>query len=217
MPDIDLIPSDYRQRLVRLRQLKLHAAAAILLAAGCASAYAGLNYARRQLQVEVDQLQQAKAVTEVQRNELARLQAEHTQLSERARLQAGLSGGLTAQHMFLLVDRALRGDEVWFTRWNFQRSGKHHDQPAEAAASGYILSMPKAAGQADAKTWRIDTQMTIQGQARDHAALSAFVGRLIAQPEVDTAQLLKASLQGHQEQGVIEFELMVRIDMANKS
>jgi hypothetical protein len=216
MSDIDLIPADYRRRLARLGQIKAHAVALVALALCCATAYAGLDYAQSQLKTEVDRLQQAKAITETQRADLERLHAEHARLSEQSRLQSGLSGGITAQRMFLVVDRALRDEEVWFTRWTFQRSGKSMDKAAEPLPTGYILMMPKGDGQADAKAWRIDTHMTIHGQARDHAALSGFVGRLIEQPEVETAQLLNATLQRQTGSNTVEFELLVSIDMAAK-
>jgi hypothetical protein len=216
MSDIDLIPADYRRRLARLGQVKAHAVAAAALAVCCATAYAGLDYARRQLKTEVDRLQQAKAITESQRADLDRLHAEQARLSEQSRLQAGLSGGVDAQRMFLVVDRALRDEEVWFTRWTFQRSGKPLDKPAEPASTGYILMLPKGDGQVEAKAWRINSQMTIHGHARDHAALSGFVGRLIEQPEVETAQLLNATLQRQPGSSVVDFDLAVSIDMAAK-
>ena len=219
MSDIDLIPTDYRRRLARLRQLKAHAVASLLIVALGAGAYAGLVYANRQLRGEVTRLQQAKAITEQQRAELEKLHAEQEHLSEQARLQAGLSGGLTAQRMFLVVDRALQGEEVWFTRWTFERSGKPMDQPAEPVSTGYILVIPQDQAQnpSSAKAWRIDTQMSIQGQAVNHEALAAFVGRLIAQPEVETAHLLEANVVPGKDNGMVEFELSVRINMAMPS
>ena len=216
MSDIDLIPADYRRRLERLGLIKAHALALGVLVVCWAVASTGLGYARSQLKTQVDRLQQAKAITETQRADLERLHAEQARLSEQSNLQAGLSGGIAAQHLFLVVDRALRDEEVWFTRWTFQRSGKPIDKPAESASAGYILMMPKGDGKADAKAWRIDTQMTIQGQARDHAALSGFVGRLIAQPEVETAQLLNATLKRQAGSSIVEFELLASINMAAK-
>jgi cell division protein FtsL len=214
MSDIDLIPADYRRRLERLGQIKVHALAAVVLAVCCGMGYAALAYAQRQLQTEVDRLQKAKAITETQRADLERLHAEHARMSEQSRLQAGLSGGISAQQMFLVVDRALRDEEVWFTRWTFQRSGKPMDKAVEPAPTGYILTLPKDEGQASAKAWRIDSHMSIHGQARDHAVLSGFVGRLIEQPEVETAQLLNATLQQQTGSSSVVFDLLVSIDMA---
>jgi cell division protein FtsL len=217
MSDIDLIPGDYRRRLARLHLFKVHAVAAALLTVCCASAYAGLGYAQRRLQAEVERLQQAKSATESQRADLDRLHAEQTRLSEQTRLLAGLGGSLTAPRMFLVVDRALRDEEVWFTRWTFQRVGKPLDKAAEPDPAGYILLMPADKGPADAKAWRIDANMTIHGQARDHAALAGFVERLIEQPEVKTAQLLNATLQRQTGSSLVEFDLLVSIDMAAKT
>lgn len=216
MSDIDLIPSDYRRRLVRLRQFKVHGWVAAVLLLACAGAWAGLDRAQRELRGEVARLQREKSITEAQRAELERLHAERQRLGEEVRLQAGLTGGVTAQHTFLVVDRALAEGQVWFDRWVFDRSGKAQPKPAEAVETGYLLVIPAGEGRAASEAWRIDSHMTIEGQARDHATLSGFVGRLLEQPEVDAAHLLNSTLQPAAAGGQVKFKLLVGIDMEGR-
>lgn len=217
MSDIDLVPSDYRRRLARLRQFKAHGWVGLALLVVCAGAWAGLGHAQRQLKGDVDRMQADKSITEAQRAELERLHGERARLLEEVRLQTGLTGGVTAQHTFLVVDRALRDQEVWFDRWTFDRSGKAQPKQAEAVETGYLLVIPAREGQAEQRSeaWRIDTHMTIDGQARDHAALSGFVSRLLEQPEVATAHLLNSTLQ-RPAGGLVKFRLLVGIDMDGK-
>lgn len=216
MIDIDLIPSDYRRRLARLRLFKIHGWVTAVLLLACAGSWAGLGQAQRQLRGEVERLQREKSITEAQRAELERLHAERQRLGEEVRLQAGLTGGVTAQNTFLVVDRSLAEGQVWFDRWVFDRSGKSEPKPAETVETGYLLVIPASEGRTASEAWRIDSQMTIEGQARDHAALSGFVSRLLEQPEVETAHLLNSTLQRPTAGGQVKFKLLVGIDMAGR-
>lgn len=218
MSDIDLVPSDYRRRLARLRLFKAHGWVAAVLLLVCAGAWAGLGHAQRQLRGDVERLQHEKSITEAQRAELERLHGERERLREEVRLQTGLTGGVTAQRTFLVVDRALAEGQVWFDRWVFDRAGKSQPKAAEAVETGYLLIIPPREGQAQAagEAWRIDSHMTIEGQASDHAALSGFVSRLLEQPEVETAHLLNATLQRPAAGGQVKFKLLVGIDMEGR-
>jgi hypothetical protein len=51
--------------------------------------------------------------------------------------------------------------------------------------------------------------MTIQGQARDHSALSGFVRRLFEQTEIDDVRIRRTSLNRSNQSGVVDFDLAI--------
>lgn len=210
MPDIDLIPADYRRELVHRRLLAGHAVAAAALIAGVAAASGATAHFAGKLKAEVSTLQQRQNISAAQQADLAQLRERETRLKAQNALLEGLRGGAAAERMFAVVDRALEGDEVWFLRWEFQRARARVEPQPEAVHTGYILVVPQEAGKTE--TWQLQTHMKITGQARDHAALSRFVGRLLAQPEVEQARLLNTALRKQPAGELVEFDLAVTVN-----
>ena len=69
--------------------------------------------------------------------------------------------------------------------------------------------MPSGSGQAGDNQLRVQTNMTIRGQARDHSALSGFVQRLFAQPEIDDVRIRRTSLISDDRAEAVDFELAI--------
>jgi len=209
MSDMDLIPQAYRtlrwqSRWLRRAALLLGGLVGMLILSSILLGVAAVNAKSR-----VEGLQARQAVTAQQRAELERLAAEKAEFERQFRLLSGLRSGAAAEDMFVTIDRASTGDDVWFLEWQFQRAGVIVGEEVRAVSTGYFIVVPEGADQLAADDLRVQTHMTIRGQARDHSALSSFVRRLIAQPEIDDIRIGRTSLSRGDQSNTVSFDLEV--------
>ena len=209
MADIDLIPQDYRTRLWLQSRVKRMAMVMVLMVIAVAAAFAVFNYLAAQVDRDIATLQQRQAITTQQREALTQLSERKNSLDHQLTLLSGLRSGASAPAMFKTIDRALTGGDVWFQDWQFQRAGSSVEKSAEPASNGYFIIMP-ASSENSAEAWKIETHMTIRGQARDHSALSRFVRRLFEQPEIQDIRILNTSLAANRE--FVNFNLAVTVN-----
>ena len=167
-----------------------------------------LRYETGKIDRELKQLQSQKAITTQQRKELEKLNARKHELTQQLNLLAGLRSGSAAEQMFLTVDRAMSGEDVWFTQWDFRRAGTATEKDPKTVNTGYFIVIPKGKKSRE-ETWMIETQMTIQGEALDHAALSRFVSNLIDQPEIQQVRVVKTDLVLVNQHKLVRFSLDV--------
>lgn len=210
MLEIDLIPHDYRTQLIRLTMLKKFGiiSAAVLLFS--ISSYAVLLYTTQQLKSEVSNLQKQKAITSQQRASLIQQQVQKSKLQQQFKLLKGLRSGAAVEIMFKTIDTTLP-DDVWFRSWKFQRAGLVEARP-KTVNTGYFIVVPQGEKAARPTGNRIQTNMTITGQARDHSALSEFVRRLFLQPEIQDVRIVKTALRRYTKTNVIDFDLAVIVN-----
>ena len=212
MTEIDLVPGDYR-RLSWLRG-RARTTVKVILTALMASllAWAGLHLYGARLDSEIAALQSKQAITNQQREALTELDVYKSALQRKLQLLTGLRGGAEAVQMFVTIDRALKADEVWFLDWEFQRAGTAVEHKPETTSNGYFILMPAENGQASNEAWKIETHMTLRGQARDHSALSGFVKRLYRQSAIQDVRILDTSRQPQDK--VVDFRLAVTVNSA---
>jgi len=209
MSDIDLIPQAYRtwrwqSRWIKRTALLLGGLVGILILGSSALGVATANARSR-----VEALQHRQAVTAQQRADLERLGAEKTEYERQFRLLSGLRSGAAAEDMFVTIDRTLTSDDVWFLEWQFQRAGVMAGEEVRTVNTGYFIVVPEGADQLAADDLRVQTHMTIRGQARDHSALSGFVRRLFAQPEIDDIRIGRTTLNRSKQTSTVSFDLEV--------
>lgn len=209
MSDMDLIPQAYRTSRWQSHWLKrtgllLGGLVGMLILSSVLLGVAAANAKSR-----VDGLQARQAVTAQQRAELERLAAEKTEFERQFRLLSGLRSGAAAEDMFVTIDRALTSDDVWFLEWQFQRAGVMVGDEIRTVNTGYFIVVPEGADHLAADDLRVQTHMTIRGQARDHSALSNFVRRLFAQPEIDDIRIGRTSLSRGNQRSIVSFDLEV--------
>ena len=155
----------------------------------------------------VEALQHRQSMTAQQRVDLERMGKEKTELERQFRVLSGLRSGAAAGDMFVTVDRALTSDDVWFLNWEFERAGVVINDDAQTVNTGYFIVVPDGAAQRAPDELRVQTHMTIQGQARDHSTLSGFVRRLFAQPEVDDVRIRRTSRIRNDQVNAVDFVL----------
>jgi hypothetical protein len=212
MTEIDLVPGDYR-RLSWLRG-QARTTALVIMSALVISvlAWAGLHFYIARLDTRIATLQSRQAITNQQREALTQLDVHKSALQRKLELLTGLRGGAEATQMFVTIDRAIKGDEVWFLDWEFRRAGSAVEHKPETMSNGYFILMPADNGQASTEAWKIETHMTLRGQARDHSALSGFVRRLYRQRAIQDVRILDTSRQAQDK--VVDFRLAVTVNSA---
>ena len=209
MSDIDLIPQAYRTWLWQSRWMKRSALLLGALVGMLVLSSVALGVATTNAKSRVEALQQRQAVTAQQRTDMGRLGEEKTDLQQQFRLLSGLRSGAAAGDMFVTIDRALISDDVWFLEWQFQRAGVMAGEEVRTVNTGYFIVVPDGAEQLAEDDIRVQTHMTIRGQARDHSALSGFVRRLFAQPEIDDVRIRRTVLNRGNQTSTVDFDLAV--------
>jgi len=208
MREVDLIPASYREARRRNFWAKALAGIALGLVVSTAVARVWLDTAVAAINAEVDRLQIQQTVTSAERDRLAALTEDKRSYEEQLYLLKGLRSGAAATELFEIVDDSLVGGEVWFREWEFRRAGVT-DTTGQAIESGYFVVVGEE-GQDD--EWRVETHMTIAGQALDHAMLSQFVQRLLAHPEIENVHVNRTDLQRYASRSLVDFDLAVVIN-----
>ncbi len=166
------------------------------------------------MNVEITQLQRQQSISAQQRAQLTRFANQKDELHSQLSFLTGLRGGVAAPMMFVAIDRALAGSEVWFESWDFQRAGFEVEEAQEGTNTGYFIVMPPSEGSTDQSAWKIETHMNISGKALDHSALSRFVGRLFDQSEISDVRILNTNLAG--DGRFVDFNLVLTVNNATQ-
>jgi len=209
MHEIDLIPASYRRERSQLLWLKGIAALVIGLVMTTAGARVWLDAAFKGVDAEVTRLQAQQTITGQERDRLQALTEERKNYQDQLYLLKGLRSGAATTDLFGIIDQALVGDEVWFRSWEFRRAGVTNAE-GQSVETGYFVVVPSAGQQKDA--WRVETHMTISGQADDHATLSEFVRRLLGHPEIDNVHVRRTELRRYASRTLVDFDLAVIIN-----
>ncbi|MEN8177443.1 MAG: PilN domain-containing protein [Pseudomonadota bacterium] len=210
MSEIDLIPEVYRKRLLFSRWVKQSLVSLVLLTIAIVAAFVYLKNQTGQIDLELKQLQSQKAISSQQRSDLEKLTARKKDLTQQLALLAGLRSGSAAEQMFLTVDRAISVGNVWFTNWKFRRAGTATDKAPNEVNTGYFIVIQAGAANTE-EAWKIETHMTIQGQALDHAALSGFVSNLIDQPVIQRVRVVKTEQVNVNNHKLVNFSLDILV------
>lgn len=210
MTDIDLIPGGYRERL-RLhywaRQMVI--AVSVVLVSSIAG-YFTLEYINKTISADIAGLQDKQQISELQRGALTKLNETKTLYLSQLSFLTGLRSGTAAPEMFKTIDQALPDKEVWFLNWEFRRAGSAVEKKQNIASNGYFIVIPATDGNETAENWKIETHMTIKGQAKDHAALSRFVRELFNQSAIQDVRILNTSRVNNA--SVVNFDLAVTVN-----
>jgi hypothetical protein len=215
MDDIDLIPADYRNRIWLQSRAKRLAAGIASMLVITAMAFTAMQITRTKLDSRISELQKQQEITTQQRDAMTQINADKQALEHKLSLLNSLRGGTAAQEMFTTIDRAMFDGEVWFENWEFRRAGSTVKEKNEVSSNGYFIILPAANDTSDTPGWKIETHMTIKGQAKDHSALSRFVRRLYNQPEIHNIKILNTTTPANRK--VVNFNLAVTVNSSGAS
>jgi hypothetical protein len=215
MMDIDLIPAAYHESL-RVRGWAIYTLITVSFVLVLSIAgYFTLDYINTTLSAEISELQGEQQISKLQRGVLTTLSEEKTRFTEKLSFLTGLRSGTSAPEMFTSVDHALENNEVWFLDWEFRRAGTAVEKDEKTSSNGYFIIIPATNEEKTAETWKIETHMTIKGQAKDHAALSRFVRNLYNQPEIQNVRILNTSRLSNTR--VVNFDLAVSVNSRSET
>jgi hypothetical protein len=207
MNEIDLIPASYRKQLLFTKWLKQALFVLITSAAFIVIVSFALGAYTEEVEVQLSELQSQKMISTQQRNELEKLNLRKKALMQQQDLLAGLRSGLAVEQIFVTLDKAMTNDSVWIINWRFRRAGTVVDKDPKTVNRGYFIVIPNIERPQQEEAWKIETTMTIQGQALDHSALSEFVSNLIEQPEIQTVRVVRTDLTNLFDHKLVNFSL----------
>lgn len=202
--DIDLIPTDYRARLWRLAWLKGCAGTLGAMLTVTLAAYLVLMVLEQVASGELSTLQQRRDITAQQQTFIEQLTAEKQELERQWRLLSELKRGTDSERIFGAIDRAFVDHDIWFDKWEFNREGSPPQSTGAQPRNSRKGSSSGGGG--------IETHMSIGGDAMDHVALSNFVRRLLAQPEIADVKVRRTSTEQIRGVNVIAFDLTVTVE-----
>ena len=215
MNEIDLFPEDLRRRLTFTRWFKLSGFFIVLLSALLVAAFIMLREANANIDSEIRFFQSQREITNSNRQQLEQLNQQKQNLQQQLNLLSGLRSGASAEQMFVMIDRALPGPDVWLTSWKFRRAGTPVEDKQEAVSTGYFIVIPAGQESRAEETWKIETQMNIQGQALDHVAMSKFVINLTQQPEIEDVRIVSSRQTEVNQTKVVDFSLDIVVSPGN--
>ena len=213
MADVNLIPAAFSRQLLLRQWLKQSGVSLLVLTVLVMGAFFWLRFETNKLNQQSQQLQSQQAISMQQRNHLENLSRRKTDLQQQLDVLAGLRSGVTAEQMFVTMDRAVTNDQVWFTNWYFRRAGTPVKKTTNEVHTGYFVVITDREKNQE-ETWQIETQMKIEGGALDHAALSRFVSRLIDQPEIQSVRVVRTERIVRNQNKLVKFSLEVTVSMS---
>lgn len=217
MNEIDLFPDDLRRQLMFTRWLKRAAFILVGVTLVNGVAFAVLRQANTKIEEQIQYFQDQREITNTNRQQLGQLQQEKIDLQQQLNLLSGLRSGASAEKMFLMLDRALPGPEVWLTNWKFRRAGTQVENTPETVNTGYFIVIPAGSSSRKEETWKIETHMNIQGQALDHSAMSEFVLKLTQQPEIENVRIVNTRLNQSNREKLVDFSLDIIVSVNGSS
>ena len=210
--DIDLIPTDYRARLWRLRWLKGCGTVLGGIATATVIIYGALSVLEQVASSQLDTLQQRRDITSQQQTFIQQLSGEKEELERQWTLLNDLKRGTDAEGIFRALDRAFIDDSIWFDEWEFNRRGVPVTNDTRQQ-HGVLIPSPGSSNQMRL----IETHMNIRGEALDHVALADFVRRLLAQPEIADVKVRRTSRRQVRQARIIAFDLAVLVEPLENS
>lgn len=211
---MDLIPEDYKRYLQQLYILQRWTLVMFVLITISTSISFALDYKADEFQKEIVKLEQNKAISSQQRNALQSLEKDHKKLLVKHNILQKLRGGAVAENMFVTIDRALDGSNVWFKNWLFERAGSKTSEQPKGVNTGYFIVIPESerTNKKQNEAWKIQTHMEVDGGANDHEALSSFVRRLLQQPQIADVRILNTQQRTTADKTVVEFRLVITVN-----
>ena len=214
MNEIDLFPDDLRQRLLYARWLRRAGTIILVGSLLIGGAFLGLRQVNARIGEQIEHFQDQREITNANRQQLKQLSQKKEDLLQQLNLLSGLRSGASAEQMFVMIDRALPGPEVWLTNWKFRRAGTRVEANPETVSTGYFIVIPAGSQSRTEETWKIETHMDIRGQALDHSAMSEFVLNLTRQPEIENVRIVSTRLgQSINQTKLVDFSLDIIVSL----
>jgi len=209
MNEIDLIPDEYRKKRLFVNWLKRAGLILGMVFAVVLSGFVILKQSNEKLSGDIQRLKLQRAIATENGQQLKQLSEHKNHLQQQLNLLAGLRGGSSAEQMFVTMDNALPGPQVWLTKWHFRRAGNRVEQDTATVSTGYFIVVPSGKDNQKQEAWKIETWMEVQGQALDHVAMSEFVANLTRQAEIENVRIVSTRLNQSRQTRLVDFSLEI--------
>ena len=216
MAEIDLIPVDYRDWLARKATLVKYAVALMLINAVIVGVGLVIGNLTERQQSRALALKTENAITQQQQAQLQQLRDQQIEYERRWSLLRGLRAGAAIDDIFSLIDRSIINGELWFIDWSFRRAGVIVNGEQRGVETGYFIIVDEKSDPFASKDLSVETHMTIQGQAKDHQALSKFVRALFEQPDIKDVNVQRTSQTDYAGGRVVDFNMTVVLNSASR-
>lgn len=216
MADIDLIPVDYRDWLVRRAVLLKFAVTLVLVNFVIFATGLTLGNLTDQQQARAAQLKTENSITQQQQAQLQQLKDQQLEYERRWSLLRGLRAGAAIDDIFSLIDRSIVAGDLWFLDWSFRRAGVIVDGEQRGVETGYFIIVSDKDDPLASPDLSVETHMVIHGQARDHQALSTFVRALFEQPDIKDVNVQKTSQTSYGNGRVVDFNMTVVLNSVSR-
>lgn len=218
MNEIDLFPDNIRKQQLLLAWFKLSGISILLLSIILIGSFLVLRQTNAKIDGQISQIQSKREITNSNRLQLEQLNAKRKNLKQQLDLLSGLRSGASAVQMFQMIDASLPGPQVWLNNWKFRRAGTPVEQKDQAVETGYFIVLPAGSTTTTGpETWKIETNMNIQGQALDHVGISQFVLNLTQQPEIETVRIVNSRQTEVNQIKIVDFTLDILVSARKRS
>ncbi len=212
MSEIDLIPRIYREHIWKLRAFKIFGVIFLSVLIVISVAYWALEYVKYETNSEISQLSKIKEITSQQRENLKLLREEKNELNYQWALLSGLRSAVDAEDLFVVIDAAIQGVDIWFSSMKFQRAELEVEKE-NLVNTGYFLIVTPGD---EKQSLAIGTKMLISGEASNHSTLSSFVNNLLDQSEILDAKVLETSSNKNNKSRSVKFNLAITVNLEKK-
>ena len=212
MSEIDLIPRIYREHIWKLRAFKIFGVIFLSVLIVISVAYGALEYVKYETNSEISQLSKIKEITSQQRENLKLLREEKNELNYQWALLSGLRSAVDAEDLFVVIDAAIQGVDIWFSSMKFQRAELEVEKE-NLVNTGYFLIVTPGD---EKQSLAIGTKMLISGEASNHSTLSSFVNNLLDQSEILDAKVLETSSNKNNKSRSVKFNLAITVNLEKK-
>ncbi len=209
MDEINLIPNSYRERIMKMRMLKIFGFVFMFLFLTTGVSYAALEFVKRETNSEIIELSKIKDLTSKQRDNLKALVLEKKALEYQWALLNGLRTAVAAEDLFVAIDRSIQEVDIWFSSMRFQRTEVEINTENTVHSGYFIIVTPDDADNSLA----IGTTMLIAGEAPNHSTLSTFVNNLIDQSEILDASVLETTSSKNLNSNTVRFNLAITVNL----
>lgn len=214
MPDIDLIPNEYRTWLSQRSLIRKYVVLFLTLNVVIFVAAVGVGEHVQRAKEQAAELKTANAITQQQQTQLQELREQQAEYERQWSLLRGLRAGAAIDDIFALIDRSLVAGDLWFLDWSFRRAGVIVDGEQRGVETGYFIIVADESDPFADPDLEVETHMTIHGQARDHQALSKFVRALFEQSDIKDVNVQRTSQTGYGNGRAVEFDMTVVLNSA---
>ncbi|MGZ5202710.1 MAG: PilN domain-containing protein [Telluria sp.] len=204
MADIDMIPRSYRDALrVRRAATAYGIALGLLLLAG-ASAGALLRWRVAVESPRLEQLRAGSVQADAMRAQLELARQRRDAYAQDVAALAAVRGAGEVTSLANILDASLN-DQVWIEQLRFSRTEEQLPPTTQMPLPAGTVQVRATQTPGTVQIWRLGSRIEIAGQARDHAAMTAFLTALASNPALSDVRFMNSAAAPAEDGSAVSF------------